>query len=191
MKKIIFCAICALLCATSLIAQSREVAKKDKAKNDKTRFEQLQEEIRVEKIAYFSHELELSAQEAQKFWPIYDEYSEQERAIRDKYMIKDTTEDGFPVRPEFLKMSNAEAQQALTNHLNEEKEVLALQSQYSKELQKAISVQKVLKLFFVEKSFMANAIGKRWRDANPNRPPKPQGAPEDAPDREPNEMEGR
>lgn len=177
MKQIIFSTILALLCATSLLAQKGETKGHLKAanKNDKNRFEQLQEELKVEKVAYFSHELELSVEEAQKFWPIYNKYAQAEKAIRDKYIINDTTSDGFPVRPEFLKMSDKDAQKALADHLKEQEEINNLQKQYSTELQKAVSVQKVLKLFFLERSFMANAIGKRWQEAKEQPPMPPEG----------------
>lgn len=85
-------------------------------------------------------------------------------AIRDKHRPKDTTQDGFPQRPDFLNMSNSQAEEMFTNHFKVQKEVLALEEKYFNEMKKAIPVQKVNMLFHVEKRFLTEVIGKNFRD---------------------------
>src|SRR5574344_2010928 len=136
MRKTIFCTMLAFIIATSLVAQNDGERRKSNAQNEKTRFEQMQEEIRIEKAEYFSRELRLTSEEAKNFWPIYNRYTEEEKAIRDKYRVKGTSEKDFPVRPDFLKMSAQEAKQALDNHMKEEREINSLNENYSTEFQK-------------------------------------------------------
>lgn len=128
------------------------------------RMEKFKEKIRLEKVAFISSELELTYDEAQNFWPIYNQYDKDLMAIRDKRPKDTTLNNGFPMRPDFLKMSEEEAQTILKNHFQTERDVISLQEKYSKELLKAISTQKITKLFFLEKEFMANIIGKGWKD---------------------------
>jgi len=129
------------------------------------RMEKFKEKIREERVAFITSELDLTYDEAQNFWPIYNQYDKELIEVRDKNRPKDTTlNNGFPMRPDFLKMSESEAQTILKNHIQTERDVISLQEKYSKEFLKAISTQKIAKLFFLEKEFMANVIGKSWKD---------------------------
>ena len=120
--------------------------------------------LKPKKVGYITQELQLTEQEAKDFWPIYDKYEQELMAIRDKHRPKDTTQDGFPQRPDFLNMSNSQAEEMFTNHFKVQKEVLALEEKYFNEMKKAIPVQKVNMLFHVEKRFLTEVIGKNFRD---------------------------
>lgn len=170
MKRTIIVMLVSLMIIPSMFAQEgRPEFKPERMRDDRCekgdRMEMFREKIRVEKVAFITSELELTYDEAQKFWPIYNQYDKELMAIRDKNRPKDTTlNNGFPMRPDFLKMKEEEAQTILRNHIQTERDVISLQEKYSKELLKAISTQKIAKLFFLEKEFMANVIGKSWKD---------------------------
>lgn len=171
MKRTIIIMMVSLMTIPTLFAQGdfrpdfKPERKGDNRCEKGDRMEKFKEKIRVEKVAFISSELELTYDEAQNFWPIYNQYDKDLMAIRDKNRPKDTTlNNGFPMRPDFLKMREEEAQTILKNHFQTERDVISLQEKYSKELLKAISTQKITKLFFVEKEFMANVIGKGWKD---------------------------
>lgn len=170
MKRIIIIMLVSLMTIPAMFAQEdRPDFKPDERNDDRPRngdrMEMLHEKLRGEKVAFITEELELTYEEAQNFWPIYNKYDNELRTIRDKNMPKDTTyRKGFPTRPDFLKMSEEEAQTILKNHIQTERDVISLQEKYSKELHKAISTQKITKLFFLEKEFMAKMIGKNWKD---------------------------
>lgn len=123
----------------------------------------LNNKLKPQKVGYITRELELTEQEAKAFWPIYDKYEQELMAIRDKNRPKDTTKDGFPKRPDFLKMSDSQAQDMITNHFKTQKDILDLQEKYSNEFKKAIPAQKVMMLFHVEKKFLRNMIGNHGR----------------------------
>ncbi|MEA4968825.1 MAG: hypothetical protein VB048_12005 [Bacteroidaceae bacterium] len=124
----------------------------------------LHNKLKPKKVGYITQELQLTEQEAKDFWPIYDKYEQELMAVRDKHRPKDTTQDGFPQRPDFLNMSNSKAEEMFTNHFKVQKEVLALEEKYFNEMKKAIPVQKVNMLFHVEKRFLTEVIGKNFRD---------------------------
>ncbi|MDD2529699.1 MAG: hypothetical protein PHN41_00530 [Bacteroidales bacterium] len=124
----------------------------------------LHNKLKPKKIGYITRELQLTEQEAQKFWPIYDRYEEELMSIREKRRPKDTTDEGFPKRPDFLKMTNSQAEEMLENHFKAQKEIMALEEKYSIEMKKAIPAQKVIMLFHAEKRFLRDVIGTNWKD---------------------------
>lgn len=170
MKRTIIIALVSLISMPALFAQGgfRPDFKPERMGDERCekgdKMEKFKEKFRAEKVAFITSELELNYEEAQKFWPIYNQYEKELVEIRDKNRPKDTMNNGFPKRPDFLKMSEEEAQAILINHIQVEREVISLQEKYSQELHKAISKQKITKLFFLEKEFMAKMIGKNWKD---------------------------
>lgn len=48
-------------------------------------FVQAQDDIQQAKIAFFTEKLELSTAEAEKFWPVYNEYQAAKKTIKEKY----------------------------------------------------------------------------------------------------------
>src|SRR5215467_11550607 len=81
------------------------------------------------KIAYLSKKLDLSTEEAQRFWPIYNEYTDEMRAAR---------------------------QSANRDHKSEielEESLLNIRKKYSNEFGKALSSEKVNMFFRAEKEF--------------------------------------
>lgn len=170
MKRTLLIMLVSLMTIPAMFAQEDRPEFKPEGRRDGRpekgdKMEMFHEKLRVERVAFITSELELTYDEAQKFWPIYNQYDNELRAIRDKNMPKDTNcHKGFPARPDFLKMSEEEANRILMNHINVERDVISLQEKYAKELHKAISTQKITKLFFLEKEFMAKMIGKNWKD---------------------------
>ena len=120
--------------------------------------------MKVNKIAYLTDKLDLSVEEAQKFWPIFNNYEDEMNAVREKMRPRDTTKEGFPMRPDFLKMTEKEAQDMINRHLKSKREIIDIQDKYSKEFKKAIPTQKIMMLFMLEKRYMSDVIGKSWKN---------------------------
>ncbi len=120
--------------------------------------------MKVNKIAYLTDKLDLSVEEAQKFWPIFNNYEDEMNAVREKMRPRDTTKEGFPMRPDFLKMTEKEAQDMINRHLKSKREIIDIQDSYSKEFKKAIPTQKIMMLFMLEKRYMSDVIGKSWKN---------------------------
>ncbi len=98
-----------------------------------------QERIRAARIAYITERLELTPGEAEKFWPIYREYSEKRRALRQE--VRDSRKEERDEK-EALEMDHRIRQQELD-----------LDKDYSRRLQEVIPAQKVLALRRAERDF--------------------------------------
>lgn len=85
--------------------------------------------IEALKIAYLTKKLELSPAEAQKFWPIYNQYAAEMKTIR------------------------VDQRQNKLSELQAEDRTLAIRKKYNTEFEKAISPEKVNTFFRSEKEF--------------------------------------
>jgi hypothetical protein len=95
----------------------------DENKNDGGRIEAL-------KIAYITRKLNLSTEEAQKFWPVYNKYTD-----------------------EIRKMQIEMRQNPGPNELDKDQKLLDIRKKYNGEFGKALSAEKVNSFFKVEKEF--------------------------------------
>jgi hypothetical protein len=89
------------------------------------------ERLQALKIAYLTKKLDLSPEEAQRFWPIYNKYTEEIRAIRQEQKQKNSPE------------------------IDTEEKVLGVRKKYNAEFSKALPAEKVNTFFRVEKDFGA------------------------------------
>ena len=87
------------------------------------------ERLQSLKIAYLTKKLDLSPEEAQRFWPIYNKYTEEIRNIRIEQLQKKTPE------------------------LEVEDKILGVRKKYNGEFNKALSAEKVDRFFRSEKDF--------------------------------------
>ena len=97
------------------------------------------EKIRAAQAAYITERLELTTSEAEKFWPVYREYGEKRREIRQQ--LRDARKPG------------ADEKSLLDLDLKIKQQELDLEKDYSQRLQKIISPEKVLKLREAETDF--------------------------------------
>ncbi|MFN8334683.1 MAG: hypothetical protein U0U09_06110 [Cyclobacteriaceae bacterium] len=105
-----------------------------------------QEKIRAARIAYITEKLGLTPAEAEKFWPIYNEFDQKRKELR--LQAKDLRKNPDPNKPQEEIEKNAIAQQ----HQFRQKE-LDLEKDYSNRLLNVVSAKKVMALPRTEKDF--------------------------------------
>lgn len=87
------------------------------------------ERLQALKIAYLTKKLDLSPEEAQRFWPIYNKYTDEIRTIRQDQKQNNKTE------------------------IETEEKILNVRKKYNGEFTKALSAEKVNTFFRSEKDF--------------------------------------
>ncbi|MDZ4666943.1 MAG: hypothetical protein SGJ00_03565 [bacterium] len=106
------------------------------------------DKIEAMKIGFITQKLDLSAEEAQKFWPVYNKYSDEQensrKAFRGKVMEELADVD---------KMSNADADKALNDMIAFRSAEVELTKKYMAEFKRVLPTQKVVKLFVAEQQF--------------------------------------
>ena len=121
------------------------------------RMEQRRDRMKALKIAFITDELELTADESQQFWPIYNAYQDNLQALRNESKPQIKIEE----------MTDAEAKAQIQRHLELEERKIEYQRQAFKELSPIIGAKRVLVLSMAENKFRRKVIekaGKRGKE---------------------------
>lgn len=110
--------------------------------------ERFKERIDAQRAAFITERAGLTAEEAQKFWPIYNEMTEKLRTIRES--VK------FPARP--ADMTDAEAEKLIFEQFDREARELAIKKEYYPRLKQAIAPTKIVKVYKAERDFKAELL---------------------------------
>lgn len=106
----------------------------------------VRDKIQAARIAYITDQLALTPQEAERFWPIYREFSEKRREIRKE--MRETRRN-----PDPAKTSEQNEQALVDQQLEAKQQELNLEKDYSSRLLKVISAQKLRSLPDAERRF--------------------------------------
>ena len=114
---------------------------------DKSR---LREKLNTHKIAFLTDRIDLTEAEAEKFWPIYNVYEEEKKAIKEDKLVEALNAD----------ISEKEAEKALTSIMDLRSKELELDKKYLGKFRTVLSASKVVKLIKAEREFKAKMVGK-------------------------------
>ncbi|WP_417290062.1 hypothetical protein [Corallibacter sp.] len=120
------------------------------------------EKIKTLKIAFITDALNLSKTEAQKFWPVYNKFDEENHALREASYKKRKDVD-------VTTMSESEASKLLDDMQNSYNKRHQLFSNYMKDIRSILPAKKVIMLKQAEDNFkrkMFEEFKKRRHDKN-------------------------
>lgn len=108
------------------------------------------EKVKALKVAYITDELNLTTEEAQRFWPIYNAFDDKQAELRHEKMkaILDRFEPGS-----VEKLSEKEASSLLIQMELIEDNLFALRKKFIKELQAVLPAKKIIRLKKAEDDF--------------------------------------
>jgi hypothetical protein len=107
------------------------------------------EKIKAIQVAFISNKLDLTPEEAQKFWPIFNQFSDKQFDLKFKrkmLLMKMNPESATPI-------SDSEMTKLLADSENLEAEIQNNRSRLIKDLQGVISPQKIFMLKQLEEEF--------------------------------------
>jgi Spy/CpxP family protein refolding chaperone len=118
-------------------------AQSDKMKDKK-------EQIKTMKVAFFTTELDLSSKEAQRFWPIYNDFDNSQFEIRHEKMkvYKSQMNDVA-----LSDISEKDASALVSKMEDSDEELFLLRKKFTKELRDILPAVKILKLRKAEEDF--------------------------------------
>ena len=101
----------------------------------------IERKIEAQKVAFITRALDLTPAEAEKFWPLYNEYSKKMRELRNvnKINSKNLTEE--------------DANRLIDEYFENEQKKLILKKNYYDKFRAVLPATKVVKLHFAEKKF--------------------------------------
>ena len=107
----------------------------------------MQKIINEEKIPFFTKYLDLTPQEAEKFWPLYNEYTDKkEKIFSDIKSLNKTIRFSQEI-------SEKEAEELNRKYIENQAKLFDLLKEYNEKFKKVLPVTKVNKIYFVEREF--------------------------------------
>lgn len=106
------------------------------------------ERIETMKVGFITKKLQLTTEEAQRFWPVYNKFSDEMEKLKKNAKTTLIDELGSPAA-----MSDQEADKALQEMLQFKQNEAELMKKYVVEFKKVLPVQKVVMLFKAELDF--------------------------------------
>jgi len=126
----------------------------------KERFKEKKEQIKALKVAYITNELNLTPDEAAKFWPLFNAFEDKQQEIR-KQKLKaflDRKDDNS-----LDKLSEKDANTMLSQMENAEDELYQLKKKFIANLKGVLPATKILKLKKAEEEFSKKLL-QQYRD---------------------------
>lgn len=128
------------------------------AQDREERHRERREYYRSMKIAYFTEEMKFTPEEAEKFWPVYNEFDKKEHEIemRQREGWRKLDEDG----DDLTEKEAAELSELYVETLKQETEI---QIDFHHKMLEILPVQKVMKIYITEVRFREHML-RRIRD---------------------------
>ena len=102
------------------------------------------------KIAFITNRVALTQDQAQKFWPVYNEFSDRRRELnRNGRLLRRDVTDG---------MTDQQIRENFTQSFAMRQQELNLEKEYFDKFQKVISLRQVAQLFQAERDFTKEVI---------------------------------
>jgi len=126
------------------------------------------EQVQVERIAYFTEKIGLTPEEAQQFWPIYNEMDNKRTAL---------FEERASIIQRFVNNTDNLSERQITEQLNRlvviQQQEAALPGEYDARFRKVLSSRKAMNLYVAEmgfRNYLLQTIRYRRDEGGTNKP---------------------
>jgi len=127
--------------------------------------ERRNERVQALRIAIFTEVLQLTPEEAQGFWPIYNEYLDKREALVQQYR---------PAK-QLDAMSDAEVEEQIKRHFEQQQRELDLEKEVFQKLRKVLPLRKIAKIPQAEREFRESLLKKLQEAREQRRQNRPMG----------------
>ncbi|HMR42197.1 MAG TPA: hypothetical protein PKC40_00115 [Saprospiraceae bacterium] len=107
-----------------------------------------EERIEAIRVAYITDRLRLTPEESQQFWPVFNQFEDDQKKLR----------NSFKNKKDIPNMSDAEAEEFVKMHLDLEQKELDLKRTYFEKLKKILPPRKLAMLGMAERQFKAKLL---------------------------------
>lgn len=152
-----------LLCALLLGMAPGIIAQNNADEQD------MKDRVEAYRAQFITEQLALTPEEAQQFWPVYNEYRRKLDAIQHE-RVRQHFRDKGQQKEELSSMSEAEIYQMVETEMDRQQELLNLRREYHKRFDQVLPIRKVAMLYRAEADFQRRLIrrlrerGSRGRD---------------------------
>jgi hypothetical protein len=109
------------------------------------------QDLQKQKVAFFTENLQLSANESSRFWPVYNDYqNRRDKIARDRNTLMKYFESNK------LNMTEKEAGELIAKYVSFQQQETELLESFTKKFQEFLPAKKVMRIYIVELDF------KKW-----------------------------
>ena len=127
-------------------------------------YQQRKEQIKAQKVAFITNKLDLTVEEAQRFWPVYNEFDDKKEELQ-KTFIQNRWFEELNVES----LTDEEAIQIADEQIIMAQKQLDLRKKYYIMYKSILPPKKVLLLFKAEKEFQRHLLEKIRAQEKPKR----------------------
>lgn len=109
---------------------------------------QKEERIRAVKVAFITDALQMTSEEAQQFWPIYNEFEAKKKELRKSSRLEKRATD----------LTEQEAEQLIASHFENQEKQLQLERNYFERFKQVLSARQLVKLHLAERNFKRKLV---------------------------------
>ena len=125
-----------------------------------------QKDIEARHIGFITNELQLTPEEAQTFWPVYNRYHGELETLRKKHAT-----DLLAAKVNFDSYTDDQVSKLIDDEMNYRQSELDLQRKYSAAFKKVLPVKKVARFYRAEQQFKINLIRDLKQNSSEKQPP--------------------
>jgi hypothetical protein len=165
--KRIYTILLILFAVLSLRLSAQEPPPPPRAQGDSVQTAAGAERIQALKVAFITEHLKLTPAEAEKFWPVYNEYQDKKEAIR-----KQLHENRKKVREQADQLSDEELTRLADEDIRLRQQEIALQAEMHEKLKKILPPKKLAQLYVAEDDFKREIVRILTEEKRGTKPPK-------------------
>jgi len=119
------------------------------------KMEQKKEKVEAMKIGFITQQMNLTPEEAQKFWPVYNQMNNELESLRkDRQLARDNAKINFEV------MTDAEVDKLINDEITSRQKELDVQKKYVTQFKAVLPVKKVAQFYRAEEQFKRKLLEK-------------------------------
>ena len=108
----------------------------------------VQDRVEAQRVAFITQKLELTVDESATFWPVYNEFRQKQKEMRE------SISPGKTLR----QLNDAEAQELINAQLDLEAELVTLKRTYFSRLSTVVPARKLVRLAAIEQQFSREVL---------------------------------
>lgn len=113
------------------------------------------EDIESMKIAFLTRRLNLTPEEAKKFWPVYNQFSEELKSVRET-----RNKAARDVKDNFQQMTDKEIEKVVDGEISYRQQELDILKKYNAQFKQTLPMRKVALLYRAEDDFKKELLEK-------------------------------
>lgn len=119
--------------------------------------QKMRDRMEAFRAQFITEELELTPEEAQKFWPVYNQYRKEVDDIQEKRLKQHARLHGDP-KEELAGLTDEEVYRKLEAEMKMQQNLLDLRQQYYRKFDEVLPIKKVALLYMAEGEFQRRLI---------------------------------